>query len=978
MKRARLPCCLAGFLLLLSPLRAAPRQVLTGHVPEVTRSLAATGGLDPRRQLHLALQLPLRHEAELAGFLQRLYDPASADYKKYLTEAQFVAAYGPLASDYEAVRTFAVSNGLQVTARHPSRILLDVRGSVADVERAFQIHLRTYQHPTEARSFFAPDVEPTIDLRLPTLHIHGLSDFAVMRPMARRALGSALGFSASGSGPMGNYLGPDFTNAYVPGVSWNGSGQMIGLFEADGFYPADIAAYEKLAGLPNVPITVVTNDGFNGAPGGDNQEVALDLEMAVSMAPGLAGVVVYEGPNNPSDWIDILDNMASSNQIKQFSSSWGYTGSPDPNTNFDAEFQKMAAQGQSFFQASGDGDAWVNPIFVPADSPYVTSVGGTTLTMINSGTVYLSETVWNSGNLGADEAWGPNGNGWWGSGGGVSTVYPIPAWQQGINMAANGGSTNMRNIPDVAMVASGVWVIYNNGESNSFIGTSAGAPLWAGIVARANQQAAAYGKPSVGFANPALYAIGQSGNGGVCFHDITNGNNTNAQSHNLYPASAGYDLATGWGTPNGSALINALAPPDTLVVTPSGAEAFTGGAGGPFIPSSQTYILTNGGAAALSWVAGSAAPWLNISPASGSLNPGGPSVAVVLSLTAFASNEMVGVYGGSIFFTNVTDGVGQTRGVTLNVVAPPVFTLLPVSQTEFSGASVLLTALASSNQPVSYQWQQNGTNLMDGAGISGSSTTALSINNLSSTNAGAYTVVASNAGGITTSAPPAILTVVNSPQLVQNGGFETGSFSGWTLSGNVGFGQDSVVNTPNFVHTGSYGAELGSSGSLGYLSQNLATTPGQLYELSLWLKNPGAGGGTPNQFLVTWNGATLFNQTNLPQLAWTNLQFSVGSSSTNTVLQLGFRDDPAYLGLDDISVVPLRANLQNIQLTGGSLVFSWIALSNAVYQVQSATNLTQTNWTAVGNPLTATNPVLSGNYPVNTNTATFYRVVLVP
>jgi subtilase family serine protease len=122
------------------------------------------------------------------------------------------------------------------------------------------------------------------------------------------------------------------------------------------------------------------------------------------MAPGLAGVVVFEAPDNPSDWLDILDSMASSNQIRQFSSSWGYTGAPDPNTNFDAEFQKMAAQGQTFFQASGDGDAWVNPVWTPADSPYVTSVGGTQLTMSNAGAVYVAETTWNSGNLGAGQA----------------------------------------------------------------------------------------------------------------------------------------------------------------------------------------------------------------------------------------------------------------------------------------------------------------------------------------------------------------------------------------------------------------------------------------------------------------------------------------------------------------------------------------------------------------------------------------------
>ena len=178
------------------------------------------------------------------------------------------------------------------------------------------------------------------------------------------------------------------------------------------------------------------------------------------------------------------------NQNSQFSSSWSYdyNAGPDPNTAFDTEFQKMAAQGQSFFQASGDGDAWVNPVSVPSDSPYVTSVGGTFLTLSNSGAGYISETVWNSGNLGANDVWGPNGNGYWGSGGGISTVYPISSWQQGLSMSANDGSTNMRNIPDVALTAYDVWVIYNNGESDWFMGTSCAAPLWAAFVALANQR----------------------------------------------------------------------------------------------------------------------------------------------------------------------------------------------------------------------------------------------------------------------------------------------------------------------------------------------------------------------------------------------------------------------------------------------------------------------------------------------------------
>jgi subtilase family serine protease len=471
--------------------------MLHGHVPAAVARLQPLRHYDGTNHLKLAIGLPLHNREDLAGFLQQLYDPASPAYHHYLTPAQFTEQFGPTVQDYQTVIDFARSNRLEVATFHDSRLLLDVRGKASDIEKAFHVTLRTYQHPTEARQFYAPDVEPSVNASLPIQDIAGLSDYAVLRPALHKMVptGTNTG-SAIGSAPQGNYMGSDFRNAYAPGVSLDGTGQMVGLFEADGYYTSDILAYETLAGLPNVPLINVPIDGFVGPPGTGNSEVALDIEMAMSMAPGLSAVVVFEVPNNLSDWIDALDDMSSSNQVKQFSSSWGYTGGLDPNTSFDSVFQKMAAQGQSFFQASGDGDAWVNPIWVPADSPYLTSVGGTTLTMSGLGVAYSSDTVWNWGNLGTNNAWLANGDGYWGSGGGVSTVYSIPSWQQGVSMATNGGSTTMRNIPDVALTADEIWVTHDNGQSDAFGGTSCAAPLWAGFMALVNQQAVESGEPT--------------------------------------------------------------------------------------------------------------------------------------------------------------------------------------------------------------------------------------------------------------------------------------------------------------------------------------------------------------------------------------------------------------------------------------------------------------------------------------------------
>ncbi len=385
---------------------------------------------------------------------------------------------------------------------------------------------------------------------------------------------------AGGSSPIfGDYLGQDFRNAYAPGVSLQGSGQIVGLFEADGYYAGDITNYEAYENLSPVPLQNVLIDDFNGVPGALNPEVATDIEMAIAMAPGLKAVVVFESSTNSATWIDILDAMASSNQIKQFSSSWGFTttdASADPNTAFDAIFQKMAAQGQSYFQASGDGDAWVSQIWVPADSPYVTSVGGTSLTMNGPGVSYASESVWNSGF--GPPGWPITDNGYWGSGGGVSTVYPIPYWQQGVNMALNQGSVSNRNIPDVALTATNIFITANNGEIGSFFGTSCSAPLWAGFAALINEQAANSNLPPVGFLNPALYALGQGPNYGLCFHDITAGSNAFSGSPSNYFATPGYDLCTGWGTPSGSNLINALAGvyQPTITTPPASQTNFAG------------------------------------------------------------------------------------------------------------------------------------------------------------------------------------------------------------------------------------------------------------------------------------------------------------------------------------------------------------------------------------------------------------------
>ena len=744
---------------------AAERQMLRGHVPAAVAklNLRPAGRLPATNRLNLAIGLPLRNTNALTKLLHDMYDPASPQFRRYLTPEQFTEQFGPTRQDYEAVRQFARKYGLDVTVTHSNRVLLDVAGPVADIEKAFQVTLRTYQHPTEARQFHAPDVEPSVEAGLAVLDISGLDNYALPRPASHRTSVTTLAGLGSGSGPSGSHMGKDFRNAYAPGVTQTGAGQMVGLLAFEAFYAGDITTYETMAGLPNVPIQVVLLDGFNGIPVTTDPigtvEASLDIEMAIAMAPGLSKVVVFDaGPNN-GVLNDILNAMAASPQIKQFSASWiGWT----PSATTDNLFKQMAAQGQSYFQGSGDGDSWANNVLLstvtspenwtwPADDPYITSVGGTSLTMNGSGTSYASERVWNDGNI--PPGW--DGSEYVGSGGGISTSYPIPSWQKGLDMSANRGSTTMRNFPDVAMVAENFLIVANGSTSTGWWGTSFATPLWAGFMALVNQEAADNGQPAVGFLNPALYALGKSADYTNSFNDITVGNNATPTSGGLYPAVPGYDLCTGWGSPKGSNLIHSLALPQRLVIAPNSALAFTGPVGGPLNPGALTYSLTNR-TGSLDWSLALDAAWLTVSPTNGTLLAGGAATVITVTPNLLATNLAAGSsYTATLYFTNLLDQSVQTRHIALAIVSLPLITSQPTNQAVLEGMTATFSVGTATNALLDHQWQfDNGsgpTNLTDGGGISGSATSSLTINNVSPGNVGAYSVMVSNAAGPLTS-----------------------------------------------------------------------------------------------------------------------------------------------------------------------------------------------------------------------------------
>ena len=886
--KLRISLFLSVLLQLVTTVWAAPLQVVHGHVPAAVPNLRAIGDFAGTNQLNLAIGLPLRNREALTNLLRELYDPTSPKYHHYLTPAQFAEQFGPAEKDYQEVLAFARANDLRVTATHPNRMLLDVRGSVANIQQAMHVRLRVYQHPKEARTFYAPDAEPSLDLSVPVLQISGLDDYSLPRP---RLVATPLvkGQSAApnaGSGPGNSFMGKDFRAAYAPGVTLNGAGQAVGLLQFDGYTASDITYYENLAGLPSVTLQNVLIDGASGGPsgGGGEVEVSLDIEMAISMATNLSKVIVYMAPN-PSPWVDLLNRMATDNLAKQLSCSW-YQPGGGANAATDQIFQQMATQGQSFFNASGDDDAYTGLISFPGDTPYITQVGGTTLTTSGAGGSWVSETVWN---------WG-NGIG---SGGGISTQYPIPSWQTNISMKANQGSTTMRNTPDVALTADNVYV-RADGSDYRVGGTSCAAPLWAGFAALVNQQAVAGGHSPVGFINPAVSVIAGKPNYAACFHDTTTGNNESPSSPTKFSAVSGYDLCTGWGTPAGQNLIDALANPEALLITPATGFASIGGVGGPFTITAQSLTLTNAGTNSLNLTLANTSIWLNASPSGGTLTPGGPATAVTVSLNTAASNLLVGNYSATLWFTNLNSGVGQGRQFTLAVICPPTITVQPTDQAVLEGATAMFAVSATGGLPLHYQWRDNGTNLTDGGNISGSTTTNLTVENVSTADVGTYNVIVTNFAGVAVSSN-ASLTITPSPPVIVS----------------QPAGQTAVVGeTPAFTVT--------------------------------------AIGTTPFSYQWNFDGTNISDATNTA-LVLTNVQLTQAGNYAVTVTNV-YGSVTSSNALLTVYTVPVITSFSPISGTAGTCVrvtglnFSAVASNNTVYfgavqavvSAASVTNLTVT------------------------------------
>jgi subtilase family serine protease len=537
--------------------RAQAQSVRTRHVREAVSSGEAqpVGRLASGQIMNLNLVLPLSDPAGLESFLSDVYDPSSSLFHKFLTPTEFTAKFGPSKVQYEAVVQFAVSNGFTVTGGSRDEMDVQVRGPVSAVESAFHVHMATYQHPTENREFYAPDNEPTTDLPFELWHISGLDNYSIPHRLleSRSDYAAAHGMdvkdvvshATTGSGPSASFLGSDMRAAYYGTGSLTGVGQNLGLFEFEGTDLADLTTYYKnVKQTNNVPVSVISTDGTSTScvytrAGGDcdDTEQTLDMTQALGMAPGLSSLVMYVGSTDTA----IIGAMTTHSPLPTtIGCSWGWT--PDDPSTLDPYFEKMAAQGQNFFAASGDSSTWSkrNEAW-PADDDYVVSVGGTDLITASAAGPWKSETAWTD------------------SGGGISPdKIAIPSWQKlsGVINSSNKGSTTYRNGPDVSANAN--FTFYTCADqkaclANEYGGTSFAAPMWAAYIALVNQQLASQGKGTIGFINPTIYAQNVTSVYDADFHDISSGKSGS------YSAVTGYDLVTGWGSPN-AGLLAALAP----------------------------------------------------------------------------------------------------------------------------------------------------------------------------------------------------------------------------------------------------------------------------------------------------------------------------------------------------------------------------------------------------------------------------------
>ncbi|MDQ1360513.1 MAG: hypothetical protein QOJ44_890, partial [Acidimicrobiaceae bacterium] len=584
------------------PVRAGTTR-LPGSVPVLPNGTTVVGPTNGTTPITVDVALKPRDQSALDAFVKGVSTPGSSTFHQYLKAGEFESMFGPTASSITATRTWLGTTGLQVGETSGDGLLIPVTGTVGEVEQALGVALVDTQLPS-GRVARANTESPTVPTSLAgsLQGVVGLSTVAQPQPQIALPGGGTPVPTTSGpssvaspnaqqtntSGPtacpaanaaasiFGAYTAGTIANAYgynaLYGQGRLGSGTTVGIFEEEPYLASDIQGYLTCYGIA----TSITNIPVDGGAGTGTQsgEAALDIEDVAGLAPA-SSILVYSGPNTSVGTFDIYDQMVHDDKAQVLSTSWGMCEGTATvgEISFEANIlAEAAAQGQSFYAASGDSGSEGcttprkpdNSLIVddPAGQPNITAVGGTSMTSAGTSP---SEVVWNNG-IGA-------------GGGGVSIIFTQPLWQTGPGtssttsscpVSSGPGTTSCREVPDVSASAdpNHGYVMFFGGSWTAFGGTSAGSPSWSALTALTDQGCTT----PMGLVNPTLYAAGSSATSP--FNDITAGNNDWLGTNSgLYAATSNYDRASGWGTPKAASIIAALQPsggcPSVTGVSPS-------------------------------------------------------------------------------------------------------------------------------------------------------------------------------------------------------------------------------------------------------------------------------------------------------------------------------------------------------------------------------------------------------------------------
>ena len=519
------------------------RHTLPGSERQALAGAHAIGPVRPDERIEVTLRV--RAKAPIA---QALAANAAADDthpagRTYLTREEFAAAHGADAQDLASIAAFAQAHGLTVVESDAARRSVVLSGTTKSMTDAFGVQLQQYEHESGVYRGRTGTISLPGELAGVVEGVFGLDDRPAAEPHFQR-YDPVRGMRSVAAR---SFTPPALARLYDFPADADGSGQCIGIIELGGGYkPADLATYFAALGIANPKVKAVLVDHAKNHPTNANSadgEVMLDIEVAGGVAPK-AQIVVYFAPNTTAGFLDAITTAVHDkvNKPSVISISWGAAESgwtAQAMTQYDQAFQAAAAMGVTICAASGDngssdgvadGKAHVD---FPSSSPNVLACGGTKL-LAASATKISSETVWNEGATTSA------------TGGGVSSFFALPAWQAKAGVPAGAGGKAGRGVPDVAGDADPAtgYDVRVDGQDMVFGGTSAVAPLWAGLVALLNQK---LGHP-VGLLNPLLYGS-LAGKG---THDITAGNNGS------YSAKPGWDPCTGWGSPDGAKLLKAL------------------------------------------------------------------------------------------------------------------------------------------------------------------------------------------------------------------------------------------------------------------------------------------------------------------------------------------------------------------------------------------------------------------------------------